>query len=291
MRRRPPVALSRDVAGKLTFARTVVAGAEFRVRQGLPSPEGMDNVRALIRLRGAWQAAAATAPGLSQRIGVELDRILAALVEADRLEEHRLESAVERICAVLGNQSREADGLRQQLNAAIREYLETTVPTVQAPASSRELLRFRPFATTAGVVVILAVILLVARGHGHAASGSQIDSHAPAAPPAATVLHGQFTATTMTCPGASEIPGDTCFITLTLPAGRTHVVVTSPGSAVMAIGIRDQAGRDLGPQTTGEHGTAVFSATDGGVGSYQLRVVNVSHPAIPFAFTVSVSTT
>jgi len=262
----------------------------------------MDNVRALIRLRGAWQAAAATAPGLSQRIGVELDRVLAALVEADRLEEHSLESAVESICAVLGSESRDGDGLRQQLNVAIREYLEITAPmvpapTVQAPPASRDLLRLMPFAITAGVVVILAVILLVARGYGHAASGSQVDSRAPSAHaspsrvPAVTVLHGQFTATTMTCPGAGAIPGNACFIALTLPAGRTRVVVTSTGSAVIAIGMRDEADRDIGPQTTGEHGIGVFSAAHATAGTFQLRVVDVSHPAIPFAFTVSVSTT
>jgi hypothetical protein len=252
----------------------------------------MDNVRALVRLRGAWQGAAATAPGLSQLVGVALDRALAAIVEADRLDEHNLESAVEGVCAIFGSETREVDGLRQQLNAAIREYLETTAPPVLAPPASRELRPLMPFAITAGVVVVLAVILLVARGHGHAASGPDVDSRAPAAHArAAMVLHGQFSATTMTCPGAGEIPGDTCLIALTLPAGITHVVVTSTGSAVIAIGIRDEAGRDLGPQTTGEHGTGVFSAADGRAGSYQLRVVNVSHPSNPFAFTVSVSTT
>jgi Flp pilus assembly protein CpaB len=152
----------------------------------------------------------------------------------------------------------------------------------------------------AAVAVVLVVVLVVALARGGGGGGA---GPSAGATPSPQILTGGFTKTTMTCPHEHEIGGDTCLIPLDLQAGRVIVTVTWTGDAIVAMGISDKNGKDLGPQITGEKGKAVFDSTKIGApvrgpsvsasgtvpaGTYRLRVVDVTHPAAPFSFTVTV---
>ncbi len=140
---------------------------------------------------------------------------------------------------------------------------------------------FGAAAVVVAVVIVLVVVLLTR--HSAPAPAPPAPSPTPIAD-----LKGTFSKTTMTCPGKKEVVGDTCLITLHLD-GTAHVSVTWPGTALVALGIRDAAGKDVGPQVTGEKGNAVFDAKNLKAGDYQLRVVDVTHPADPFDFSVLVT--
>jgi hypothetical protein len=100
---------------------------------------------------------------------------------------------------------------------------------------------------------------------------------------------GTFTKTTMTCPGQKETLGDTCLLPVHL-SGSTRIQVTWSGSPLIALGLRDSRGRDVGPQVTGDHGTAVLTASKLTAGTYQLRVVDVTPPDQPLRYTIAIST-
>ena len=123
------------------------------------------------------------------------------------------------------------------------------------------------------LVAVALVVLLVARQHRGSASIATTSAVPVGAP-----LSGNFDGATMRCPGSSQSAvGDTCVIPLSLAGDVTVHLSWTGGDAktLVALGMRDSQGKDLGPQVTGRGGTADFKAKGLVVGTFQLRVVNV----------------